>query len=464
MVTLQWRGGQGGRGRGSALLLALVSALLCLAAAPLAQAAQDVPAAIARCQELVFGFDEHPGPIQSDVQGDPDKVLGVRLTWKRGDGDHAEDWIICWFLPISETNGLWQIDEVQTKNHGRMIRYDVQQLYKMLWLRTHDNTKPTAPAAVMAPTWVARLLYLLQQTINGITIGCLYALLAVAFNLIYGIVRFINLAFGELYMIGAFATYLAYVVTIHLGGSFTLLPILATGAYVIVTGALAGWTTNHLVFSRLRASASTVPLIASIALAILISNTVLILQGPKTRWMPQYQHSAWRIIEGLGYDVYLRKGHVFVGIGTACIAAFLWWVARRSNLGRSYRACAQDPKMAALVGVDVRGTIGLSFALSGALTGAAGLFEALQYNAVDFHMGFIVAIKALTAALLGGIGSVPGALAGGFILAGIETYAGTMLGFEWRDIVVFGVLALVLVFRPAGIFGTLRLMPADERP
>jgi len=461
MVTLRWRGGQGGRGRASALLLALILALLCLS--PARAATQDVPAAIGRCQELVFGFDEHPGPVQNEVQGNPDKILGVRLTWKRSDGDHPEDWIICWFLPLSETNGLWQIDQVQTKNHGTMIRYDVQQLYKMLWLRTHDNTKPAA-ATVTAPTWIARLLYVLQQTINGITIGCLYALLAVAFNLIYGIARFINLAFGELYMIGAFATYLAYAVTIHLGGSFTLLPILATAAYVIVAGALAGWTTNFLVFSRIRAKASTVPLIASIALAILISNTVLILQGPKTRWMPQYQHSAWRIVEGLGYDVYLRKGHVLVGIATAGIAGFLWWLARRSNLGRSYRACAQDPKMAALIGVDVRGTIALSFALSGALTGAAGLFEALQYNAVDFHMGFVVAIKALTAALLGGIGSIPGALAGGFILAGIETYAGTLIGFEWRDIVVFGVLALVLIFRPAGIFGTLRLMPADERP
>jgi len=120
--------------------------------------------------------------------------------------------------------------------------------------------------------------------------------------------------------------------------------------------------------------------------------------------------------------------------------------------------------MAALLGVDVRGTIAASFALSGALTGAAGLFEALQYNAVDFHMGFLVALKALTAALLGGIGSVPGALAGGFILAGIETYAGVVTGFEWRDVIVFAVLALVLIFRPDGLFGTLRLMPADERP
>jgi branched-chain amino acid transport system permease protein len=465
MVTPTGEGGQGGRGRGPTLVAILCLALLCLVAfgcASPARAAQDTPAAVARCKELVPGFDEHPGPIASEVQGSPDTILGVRLTWPRGDGDHAQDWIICWFLPLTETEGLWQIDQVRTKNHGVMLRYDVQQLYKMLWLRTHDNVLPSEPKVAQTP--LAHALYLLQQTINGITIGCLYALLAVSFNLIYGIARFINLAFGELYMVGAFATYLAYVVTLNLGAGFTLLPIAATALYVIVVGALAGWSTNFLVFSRLRQSASTVPLIASIALAILISNTVLVLQGPKTRWMPQYQHSAWRITEGLGYDIYLRKGHVFIGIGTACIAALLWWVSQRSDLGRSYRACAQDPKMAALLGVDVRGTIGLSFAFSGALTGAAGLFEALQYNAVDFHMGFIVAIKALTAALLGGIGSVPGALAGGFILAGIETYAGTLIGFEWRDIVVFGVLALVLVFRPGGLFGTLRLMPADERP
>jgi Branched-chain amino acid ABC-type transport system, permease components len=408
MVTLSRRGGQGGRGRGAALLPALFLALLGLTTAPAARAAQDVPAAIARCQELVPGFDEHPGPVLSEVQGNPDKVLGVRLTWKRSDGDHPEDWIICWFLPISRDQRSLadrRAPDQEPRDDDPLRR--AAALQDALAAHPRQHQARLHPAAVTAPTWIARLLYLLQQTINGITIGCLYALLAVAFNLIYGIVRFINLAFGELYMIGAFATYLAYAVTIHLGGSFTLLPILATAAYVIVTGALAGWTTNHLVFSRLRASASTVPLIASIALAILISNTVLILQGPKTRWMPQFQHSAWRIVEGLGYDVYLRKGHVFVGIGTACIAAFLWWVARRSNLGRSYRACAQDPKMAALVGVDVRGTIGLSFALSGALTGAAGLFEALQYNAVDFHMGFIVAIKALTAALLGGSARCP---------------------------------------------------------
>ena len=446
------------------MLVALCFGLLCLATLGLstsARAAQDTPAAVNRCKDLIVGFDEHPGPITSEVEGSAEKNLGVRLLWPRGDGDHAQDWIICWFLPLAQTAGMWQIDQVRTKNHGVFQRYDLQQLYKGLWLRTHDNLQPNQERTAQTP--LAHVLYLVQQTVNAITIGCLYALLAVAFNLIYGIARFINLAFGELYMLGAFVTYLAYVVSLNLGAGFTLLPILATAAFVIATGAIAGWTTNFLVFSRLRQSASTVPLIASIALSILISNAVLLLQGPKTRYMPQYEHAAWRLTPGMDYDIYLRKAHVFVGVGTAIIAAILWWLARRSDLGRSYRACSQDPKMAALLGVDVRGTIALSFALSGALTGAAGLFEALEYNAVDFNMGFLVAIKALTAALLGGIGSVPGALAGGFILAGIETYAGTFIGFEWRDLVVFGVLALVLVFLPGGLFGTLRLMQADER-
>jgi branched-chain amino acid transport system permease protein len=463
MVTQQAGQGQGRLRTGGARAVFLAFAWLCLAlsmAGP-ASAAQGTSDAVVRCLELVPGFDEHAAALHSDVQGSPDKILGVRVSWTRNDPVHGEDWIICWFLPLADTNGIWQIDQVQTHSHGRLMRYDVQQLYKLLWLRRHDNVAPTPKAP---PSLLARVLYALQQTINGLTLGCLYALLAVSFNLVYGIARFINLAFGELYMLGAFATYLAYALAIQLGAEFTLLPILATAAYVIATGALAGWSVNRLVFSRMETSATTVPLIASIGLSLLISNAVLLLQGPKTRWMPQYQHSAWRVIEGLGYDVYLRKGHVLVGLGTAAIAGAAWWAARRSDFGRRYRACAQDPRMAALLGVDVRATVGLTFAVSGALTGAAGLFEALQYNAVDFHMGFIVAIKALTAALLGGIGSVPGAILGGFLLAGVETYSGVLIGFEWRDVIVFGVLAMVLVFRPGGLCGTLRLMPADERP
>jgi branched-chain amino acid transport system permease protein len=417
-----------------------------------------------RCEALLPGFDDNPTDVKHEIrEAGSNEPVAVRLTWTRSDatGPDKEGWIICFFLPRSETKGLWQIDLVDSQKFGKMKRYEVQQLNKLLYLQHHSNISPEGhPAPTVWTPW----LYYLQQTINGVTLGCLYALLAVAFTLIYGITRFINLAFGDLYMIGAFTTYIGYVLAVVSGANFTVLPIIAIGCFVVASAAAAGWTVNRMVFSKVQSAATTVPLVASIAVAILLRETVRLLQGPRTRWMPQNPYSAWKIIEGLGYDVYLRKWHLFIGLATGVIAGLLWLASRRTTFGRSYRACAQDPRMAALVGVDVRGTISRSFVLSGALTGAAGLFEALQYNAVDFNMGFIVGLKSLIAALLGGIGSLPGAMLGGFLLALIETYSGMLIGFEWRDVVTFAVLALVLIFRPSGLLGTLRLMPADERP
>ena len=465
MVTRQACDGQ--RLYVAAFLVALAGGLV-----PPGPARADNPPDIAapgdsllqRCEALLPGFDDNPTDVKHEVReagiNDP---AAVRLTWTRSDatGPDRQGWIVCYFLPRSETNGLWQVDLVDSQKFGKLKRYDVQQLYKLLYLRSHSNISPHGhPAPTVWTPW----LYYLQQTINGVTLGCLYALLAVAFTLIYGITRFINLAFGDLYMVGAFTTYIGYILTVVSGANFTFLPIISIGCFVVASAAAAGWTVNRMVFGRLQNAATTVPLVASIAVAIVLREAVRLLQGPKTRWMPQNPYSAWKIIEGLGYDVYLRKWHLFIGLATGVIAGLLWLAGRRTDFGRSYRACAQDPRMAALLGVDVRGTISRSFVLSGALTGAAGLFEALQYNAVDFNMGFIVGLKSLIAALLGGIGSLPGAILGGFLLALIETYSGVLIGFEWRDVVTFTVLALVLIFRPGGLLGTLRLMPADERP
>jgi branched-chain amino acid transport system permease protein len=456
MVT---RCGGNGQGWAGAILLA---ALVLLTGIPSARAERDnYLGAVLRCRELLPGFDENPTDIRQEIEpAFNHHPAGVRLTWQRRDAP-GRGWIVCWFLPLQETHGRWQFDIVESQKFGLMQRYDVQQLYKLLWLRQHDNL---AIEPRTAPTLLSHVLYLLQQVINGLTLGCLYGLLAVSFNLIYGVTRAINLAFGELYMFAAFMTYIGYALVIVGGGHFTWLPILAIGAFAVVAAGLMSWTTDRLVFSRMRHSATTVPLVASIGLSILLREVARLLQGPRTHWMPQNPNTTWRIVEGLGYDVYLRKWHLLIGLGTALIAWLLWWAGRQTGFGRSYRACAEDPRMAALLGVDVRGTIAKGFLVSGALTGAAGVFEALQYNAVDFNMGFIVAIKALTAALLGGIGSLPGAFVGGLLLAMIETQADVLIGFGWRDVVVFSVLAMVLLFRPAGLFGSLRTMPADERP
>jgi branched-chain amino acid transport system permease protein len=459
MVTAAFRNNQG---RGLAVV---ILAMFWLLACPnLARADRDnYVGAIMRCRELLPGFDENPTEISQQVQPAIDgRPVGVRISWKRSDvpGPATRGWIICWFVPLDETHGRWQIDVVDSQKFGRMLRYDVQQLYKLLWLEKHDNISPSRPPP---PTSMATGLYLLQQVINALTLGCLYGLLAVSFNIVYGITRAINLAFGELYMFAAFATYIGYVLTVVSGAHFTLLPVLVIGSFVVASTAIAGWTTDRLIFSKLRGSVTTVPLVASIGLSILLRESARLLQGPKTHWMPQNPNTAWRVIEGLGYDVYLRKWHLLIGIGTGLIVWLLWWAGKHTGFGRSYRACAEDPRMAALLGVDVQGTIAGSFLLSGALIGAAGVFEALQYNAVDFNMGFVVALKALTAALLGGIGSLPGAMVGGLLLAMIETYADVLIGFGWRDVVVFSILAMVLMFRPGGLFGTLRSMQADER-
>lgn len=428
--------------------------------------AKEYEGAVQRCTELVEEFDQHPTDIKHEVQpGDENQPFAVRVTWQRSDaaaGGEPEGWITCFFLPRSQTNGAWQIDMMDTRKYGKLRRYDVQQLYKLRWLnqnyipKLEEGETPAPPRQIL---W----LYGLQQTINALTLGCLYALLAVGFTIIYDVTRAVNLAFGDLYMVGAFVTYVSYVVVAANGGSFDW----AVGGVVLVlavgTCAAASWVTDRIAFRHMRRGATTVPLVASIGIALIFRDVVRLSQGPKTKWMPPTPGTTWRFLEGYGYDIYLRKGHLVIGLATLAVAFGFWCIGRHTKFGRGYRAAAQDRGMAALLGIDVNKTIGVSFLIAGAMTGIAGVFAALQYQIVDFYMGYVIGFKALTAALLGGIGSLQGAFLGGIIIALVETYAGMAFGYEWRELAVFSVMALVLIFRPAGLFGTLKNTPADER-
>ncbi len=427
--------------------------------------ADDYDGAIRICEELLPEFDASPTDIRHQVQADGlDQPVGVRLTWRRSDataGSDPQGWIICFFFPRSETGGAWQIDQMDSQKFGKLRRYDVQQLYKLRWLRENDLRKQQAARAAAAP--LVQALYILQQSLNVVTLGCLYALLAVAFTIVYNVTRVVNLAFGDLYMIGAFVTYVSYVLVATGGGTFSL-PVVAVALLVtVVICALASWTTDRLVFSHMRSAPTTVPMVASIGLAMILREVVRLTQGPKTRWMPPTKGTTWQLVEGLGYDVYLRKGHLMIGLATAVVAGAMWWAGRHTKFGRGYRAAAQDPRMAALLGIDVNRIVGFAFLVAGAMTGIAGIFAALQYQIVDFYMGYVIGFKALAAALLGGIGSLEGAFLGGMLIAAIEIFGGMAFGDEWREISVFAVMALVLIFRPAGLFGTLRNTPADER-
>jgi branched-chain amino acid transport system permease protein len=190
---------------------------------------------------------------------------------------------------------------------------------------------------------------------------------------------------------------------------------------------------------------------------------VRLLQGPKTRYLLTKDLTSWPIITGHGFDIYVSKGHAVVALATLLIGGLLWRLTVRSSFGRCQRACAQDPRMAALLGVEVNRIVALTFAMGGALAGAGGVFAGLQYGVINFHMGTLMGFKALTAALIGGIGSLPGAFVGALIIAAVECFTAAFLGSQWKDIAVFALLVLILLLRPAGLLGTLRQQGADER-
>lgn len=443
----------------SGVLLVLLFVLI---ASPASAAGNEE--AVRRCQELMPAFVKAPLGVTIDIQDQgPNAPFGVRLGWRApavGDTSKIkEGWIVCWFLPRATVNEAWQMTELQSSEFGLMRRYDIQQLYKLLRMMQYKPQTFTQEA----DTLHGRALYVLQQTINALSLGCVYALIAIGFTLVYGITRVINFAFGDLYMFGAFTAYLASVVIAYIFGSVGLAAVLAIAVGASFIMGAAGWTMDKLVFQPLRTASITAALIAAIGLSLTMRDGVRLLQGPKTRYLLTKDLGTWPIITGHGFDVYLSKGHLAVALGTMLIGGLLWWLTFNSDFGRSQRACAQDARMAALLGVDVNRTIALTFALGGALAGTGGVFAGLQYGVINFHMGTLMGFKALTAALVGGIGSLPGAFLGALIIAAVECYTAAFLGSEWKDIAVFALLVLVLLFRPAGLLGTLRSAPADER-
>jgi len=447
-----------------ALMIAVCAPTLGIAQA----AATGNEEAVRRCQELMPAFVKAPLGVAIGLQDQgPAQPFGVRLDWRAtaaaestGAPAIKEGWMICWFLPRKSAEDAWQMTQLDSSEFGVMRRYDIQQLYKILRLMQYQpqSFDPDADSAK------GRALYLLQQTINAVSLGCVYALIAIGFTLVYGITRVINFAFGEIYMLGAFTAFLASIVITYYFGSVGIAALLLVGLGAGVIMGAAGWAMDKLVFLPLRGGPTTAALIAAIGLSMSMKDSVRLLQGPKTRYLLTKDLTTWPIVTGHGFDIHLSKGHLAVAIGTMIIGGLLWRLSVRSDFGRSQRACAQDPRMAALLGVDVNRIVGLTFVMGGALAGAGGVFAGLQYGVINFHMGALMGFKALTAALVGGIGSLPGAFLGALIIAAVECFTAAFLGSQWKDIAVFALLVLILLLRPAGLLGTLRSQTADERP
>ena len=300
--------------------------------------------------------------------------------------------------------------------------------------------------------------YFTQQLINGVTLGAIYALIAIGYTMVYGIIGMINFAHGEIFMVGAFVS----IVTVLLLGLFGItwapLAILIALVVTMVLTPLYGWTLERIAYRPLRHSPRLAALITAIGMSIFLQNYVQLVQGARVKPLQPLITGGIEIMrrkstDGGDFIVSLSYMQILIVVLTVALMAGFTLLIQRTSLGRAQRACEQDLKMAALIGVDVDRTIALTFVMGAALAAVAGLIFLLHFGVVDFYIGFHAGIKAFTAAVLGGIGSLPGAMLGGLLIGLIESFWSAYFSVEYKDVAAFTVLVIVLIFRPTGLLG-----------
>ena len=371
---------------------------------------------------------------------------GVRVHWLEPDGEH---WVECGFAEGQGGSRRDLMDRVATDRDGWLTPMELFWLDR--WMRLRVDISGGAPrSAERASSGFPHALYLLQQILNALTLGCIYALLANGYALIHRIVGRFNLAFGDMAMVGAVVTVIATVAAGTAG--LAILPSLAAGlAVAVVAGAAAGLACEALIFRPLRRSAPQIPLIASIGLALVLAEGVRLLQGAGDLWVQAGLSQVVTLVGAEAFDVSTTMRQLVLVSGTAVAVAGVVLIVGATRFGLRYRAVSQDPEAAALMGIDGGRVRYGAFALAGACAGLAGFVVVAQYGVANFSMGLMLGFKALTAAVAGGLGSVAGATVGGFMIAMLETLWSAYFGVAYKDVAVFALLCLVLMVRPQGV-------------
>jgi branched-chain amino acid transport system permease protein len=296
--------------------------------------------------------------------------------------------------------------------------------------------------------------YFLQQLINGLTLGAVYGLIAIGYTMVYGIIGMINFAHGEVYMIGAFITVISFAVLGLFGVSQVAVALTITLFITMTITSLYGWSIERVAYRPLRNSTRLAPLISAIGMSIFLQNYVQLLQGARVKTMAPVLQGAITLTQRAdGFAVSISYLQIIILLLTTALMIAVTLVVHRTPLGRAQRACEQDKTMAALVGVNVDRTISTTFVIGALLASIAGFMVTLYYGVTDFFMGFLAGMKAFTAAVLGGIGSLPGAMIGGLMIGVIESFWASYVNAQYKDVAVYGVLMLVLLIRPNGLFG-----------
>jgi branched-chain amino acid transport system permease protein len=294
----------------------------------------------------------------------------------------------------------------------------------------------------------------IQQLINGITLGSIYGLIAIGYTMVFGIIGMVNFAHGDVFMVSSFiALIVLLLLTTWLGiGSIALALVIVLVIAMILTS-LVNWTIERVAYRPLRGSFRLAPLISAIGMSIFLSNFVQVAQGPRNKSIPPMFNEVVVVMSGRGYDVTVSYKQIAIWLVTAVLLVAFWLLVTRTALGRAQRACEQDQKMAALVGIDVDRTISITFVIAAALAAVAGTLYLTIYGVVRFDDGFVPGVKAFTAAVLGGIGSLPGAVLGGLLIGIIETLWAEYVSSAYKDVAAFSILAIVMIFLPQGILG-----------
>jgi branched-chain amino acid transport system permease protein len=291
--------------------------------------------------------------------------------------------------------------------------------------------------------------YFLELFLGGLTRGSIYALIALGYTMVYGIIELINFAHGEIYMIGAFTALIVTGVLTLMGWNSVAIIFIAAGVAVLYSSAY-GYTIEKIAYKPLRHAQRLSALISAIGMSLFLQNYVLLAQTsdfmpfpnliPDFEWLKPYEHI-------------VRSSEIVIFGTTAIVMVLLTYLIKFTRIGKAMRATAQDRNMAMLVGIDVNRVISVTFIVGSATAALGGVLIASHIGQINFYIGFIAGIKAFVAAVLGGIGSVPGAVLGSLVLGWTESFFTGYVSSDYEDVFAFLFLVLILIFRPAGILG-----------
>ncbi|MBZ8134678.1 branched-chain amino acid ABC transporter permease LivH [Afifella sp. IM 167] len=299
--------------------------------------------------------------------------------------------------------------------------------------------------------------YFVQQLINGVTLGSIYGLIAIGYTMVYGIIGMINFAHGDIFMVGSFIALTVFMIMLALGVTALPLILLIVLIVAMIFTSAWGWTVERIAYRPLRGSFRLAPLITAIGMSIVLQNFVQLTQGARVKPLPPQIQGGITLMQGNtdtgAIVVQLSYMQIIIIATTVVLMAAFSTLIAKTELGRAQRACEQDAKMASLLGVNVDRTISLTFVMGAALAAVAGVMFLLYYGVIDFYIGFVAGVKAFTAAVLGGIGSLPGAMLGGLAIGLIETFWSGYFSVEYKDVAAFSILAITLIFLPSGLLG-----------